>query len=438
MFDTSSARPSSEGTSAREVAGWIEDLRHLERKLSDPGRIDLLRLLEELKSAAAAAQAVTSVDFDASQRAEQADAGVPAAELGRGVGAQVALARRDSAHRGGRHLGLAVALVREMPFTLAALTYGRISEWRATLLVRETACLSREDRAQVDVEMCADLERVASYGDRQLVAEARRLAYRLDAESVVRRARRATSDRRVTVRPAPDTMSYLTGLLPVAQGVAVYAALKGVADSLTATGDGRTRGQIMADTLVERVTGQASPEQVPVMVHLVMTDDALLGADDEPAHLGGHGVIPAGIARDLVGNAQRTWIRRLFSSPETGELVAMDSRARIFPAALARLLRLRDQVCRTPWCEASIRHHDHVVAHQFGGPTSSSNGQALCEACNHTKQALGWRARPRPGPVHTVETTTPTGHTYLSIPPELPGQTRRWVPAEQPGVWTAA
>ena len=54
------------------------------------------------------------------------------------------------------------------------------------------------------------------------------------------------------------------------------------------------------------------------------------------------------------------------------------------------------------------------------GPTSGDNGQGLCEACNHAKQAPGWRARPSPraGP-HTIETTTPTGHTYRSHAPPV-------------------
>ena len=49
---------------------------------------------------------------------------------------EVALARRDSPARGGRHLGFAKALVHEMPHTLAALECGPLSEWRATLIVR--------------------------------------------------------------------------------------------------------------------------------------------------------------------------------------------------------------------------------------------------------------------------------------------------------------
>ena len=60
---------------------------------------------------------------------------MPAAELGAGVGAQIALARRESPAKGGRLLGLAKALVTEMPHTLAALETGQLNEWRATLLV---------------------------------------------------------------------------------------------------------------------------------------------------------------------------------------------------------------------------------------------------------------------------------------------------------------
>ncbi len=35
----------------------------------------------------------------------------------------------------------------------------------------------------------------------------------------------------MTLRPAPDTMTNLTGLLPVTQGVAAYAALVTAADA---------------------------------------------------------------------------------------------------------------------------------------------------------------------------------------------------------------
>jgi hypothetical protein len=48
-----------------------------------------------------------------------------------------------------------------------------------------------------------------------------------------------------------------------------------------------------------------------------------------------------------------------------------------------------------------------------------SNGQSLCEACNYAKQAPGWTTRrSRDG---TIIVTTPTGHTYTSRAPDLPG-----------------
>ncbi len=58
----------------------------LDGGLDDAARIDQIGALEEMKAAAAAAQARLSVDFDASQRAVQAAAGVPRRRLGRGVG----------------------------------------------------------------------------------------------------------------------------------------------------------------------------------------------------------------------------------------------------------------------------------------------------------------------------------------------------------------
>jgi hypothetical protein len=92
--------------------------------------------------------------LDAKRRAAEAAAGVPTAKQGRGVAGEVALARRDSPARGGRHPGLAKALVHEMPHTLAALESGALSEWRATLIARESACLDVQDRPEhVDYQL---------------------------------------------------------------------------------------------------------------------------------------------------------------------------------------------------------------------------------------------------------------------------------------------
>ncbi|MGO4651563.1 DUF222 domain-containing protein [Arthrobacter sp. 2RAF22] len=404
--------------------------------------IDQLRALEDLKSAAAAAQARIAVSFDAAQRSAETNLGVPADERGRGVAAQIALARRESPAKGSRLLGLAKALVSEMPRTLAALDTGQLNEWRATLLVKETACLSAEDRCAVDEELAADTGTFDGAGDKTIISAARAAAYRRDPRSVTQRASHAAAERHVSLRPAPDTMTYLTALLPVAQGVAVHAALSRHADSLRSGGDTRSRGQIMADALVERTTG--TPGGITgVAIQLVMTDRTLFQGDSEPARLPGYGIVPAGWARTLLngssgntkhgagpgesegGQELKFWLRRLFTAPGTGELVAVDSRSRLFPAGLRRFIEARDDTCRTPSCDAPIRHFDHIIPWHDGGPTTLTNGAGLCEACNHTKELPGWTAQTgattRAGTRHVLGIRTPTGHHYQSTAPPLPG-----------------
>ena len=388
-----------------------DDLREVLRRLpfldtgvDDAERIDQIGLLESIKAAASGAQARATTAFAASQRESQAVSGLPARERGRGIGAQIALARKDSPARGSRHLGLAEALVRELPHTMEHLEAGSVSEWRATIVCRETACLSPEDRATVDAALAADLPRL---GDRQVEARAKALACQLDAAAMAKRAAKAHSERRVSLRPAPDTMTHLTALLPVAQGVAVLAALERAAGSARAEGDERGRGQVMADTLVERVTGQATAAAVPIEVQLVMP-----AADgDEPALLGGQ-VLPAQTARDLVSSARqegaRLTMRRVLATADGVDLERISSRrepltdppplaiadpmdvelatapgrptmpdqpgvpdppgtdvgasGRRFTGAMRRFILLRDQTCRTAWCDAPIRHLDHVIA----------------------------------------------------------------------------
>ncbi len=452
-------------TPSVDLAELIRAVNSLAADGSEAVLIDRIGLLERLKSCCAAAQAVLTHSLVASQTADGAARKVRPELTRRSVAAQVALARRDSRHRGGRLVGFAGALVTEMPCTLAALRSGTTSERRAMLILDQFACLTAADRRRADALIEADLP---SLGDMSASSRAAGIACRLDVEAVLGKVRGAVTDRHVSIRPAPDTMTRLSALLPVAQGVAVYAALRAAADSAVGIGDGRTRGQVMADGLVSRVTGQtvtgcdaygvpsyarAGGEADPsanadvaapsgpgsgvctdeaagaggLQLNLIMTDRTLLGGDDEPAHLTGYGPIPAPLARALVlGRADtrtRTFIRRLYTDPTTGQLVAMDSRQRLFPAGAQRFLIARDQLCRTPWCDAPIRHIDHITPHARGGPTNLGNGQGLCEACNLSKQAPGWQNTVDDSHFKndgTVRLTTPTGHTYPSHPPGPP------------------
>src|SRR6202161_785 len=262
-------------------------------------------------------------------------------------------------------------------------------------------------------------------GDAAVAAAAKTISYRLDPHAVVDRAAKAETERTVTIRPAPDTMTYLTALLPVAQGVSVYAALRREADVCA---DGRSRGQVMADTLVERTTGRCAAAATPIAVNLVLSDETLFGRSHAPATVSGYGPIPATVARDLVSGAvgdqrSRAMLRRLYAHPTSGALVAMESRARLFPRGLAAFIGLRDQRCRTPYCDAPIRHRDHAQPWAGGGGTSAGNGLGLCERCNYVKEVAGWCVESNVDEIgrHTAQFTTPTGAHYRSAaPPRAP------------------
>ncbi|MCW2528130.1 MAG: endonuclease, partial [Pseudonocardiales bacterium] len=111
----------------------------------------------------------------------------------------------------------------------------------------------------------------------------------------------------------------------------------------------------------------------------------------------------------------------LYTNPTTGQLAAMDTKARLFTSNLRLFLLLRDQTCRTPYCDAPVRHADHVQPFEQGGKTDIANAQGLCEACNHAKQAAGWYQRPAPDGSGDIITNTPTGPLYRSRAPDPPG-----------------
>ncbi|MEN8583945.1 hypothetical protein ABFP37_14675 [Burkholderia sp. RS01] len=173
----------------------------------------------------------------------------------------------------------------------------------------------------------------------------------------------------------------------------------------------------MADDLVERITG--TPGGITgIEIQLVMTDRTLLQGDSEPARLPGYSIVPAAWVRAAVrdaaaregrpaaaedahiaegalsaeaatGNATvDVWLRRLYTAPGTGELTAMDSRARLFPAGLRRVIRARDHTCRTPYCEAPIRHHDHTRLTEAALASAALQDTALPTSGRRKRQLL--------------------------------------------------
>ncbi len=161
---------------------------------------------------------------------------------------------------------------------------------------------------------------------------------------------------------------------------------------------------------------------------VVQSAESLLGDDCTAAWIPWCGHVPATVARGLAAASpeQRSTIQRLFHFPDTGALVAMERHAAQFPQELRDFIAMRDQVCRTPWCNAPVRHADHAVSRARGGVSSAHNGQGLCEGCNYAKESPGWRHRPVSAPMHphTVDITTPTGHRHRSTAPPAPAPGR--------------
>jgi hypothetical protein len=397
--------------------------------VADAHRIDRIGRLEKLRSVTAALQAAESVRFAQSQVAEQLAADVHPEKIGRGIAEQIGLACGVSPATAARRVSTARALWYELPDTYRQLTAGELSERIAETVVAETRHLDPDMRRQIDAQLAAS--GISEMGFKAAAACVRKTAYEADRHGYLERGRTERKHRRVGCRPAPDTMAILTGYLPMEQGIACYAALSQHADTAVATGDGRTRDQIMADTLVERVTGQARAIDVNIELQLMMPLGALINKNSASAAvMPGYGPLPIDLAREIVANSQgRKWWRRLFTAPSrsssiAGSIVGGDPTRRHFDGWLAKLIRLRDQTCRDPFCDAPIRHLDHITRHADGGLTSYINGRGVCARGNLVREMPGWHIKVidygfYSGP-HKIIITTPTGHRYRSRAPDPP------------------
>jgi len=397
----------------------LDDLLILHRPTDDTDLISQLDALERLKAGASAAQARLAVEL-ADHRPGSDEAS---------ISAEIALARRESPHAGGRHLSLARALLADLPATYAALAVGDLSEARAMIIATETRHLTRDDRRAADLELAGVPGVLDGLGDAALRDRARTIAFRLDDEAASRRQVEARQQRHVTGRDLGDGTARITAIVQQEHFAAVIGALDSAAGSARAAGDPRTHGQVKADTLVHRVTGIDPAAPATLNVDLVISIDTLIADDPAPGHLVGPAVgsspVPATLARALVAGVlrdtssdDRVTLRRLFATPQDRELIAMESHRRTFPPPLAQIIDRRDAGrCRTPYCNAVIRHHDHVQPHRDGGPTDLDNSQGLCERCNYTKEQPGWMSWV--GDRGRISTLTPAAHVHTSRPPPL-------------------
>lgn len=432
------ARPSEERSAAEGPGdGFVDFLdamsvavAQLPQTVGEQVRAARISAMERIKAAICAAQAKEAYAMEQDIIARHRAEGIYKDNPARGAGAEVALARKEAQHRGPRFINYSRGLIEQMPYTFDALARGELTEERAMLMVNKTHDVHIDIRRQIDRHMAGERGALEGVGTKQLAARMDKEVLAYDSRPELNKHADAMNKRRVTLTPTADGMMRLTAWLTVPQGIAMKQALRTAASKRRAADDPRTDDHTMADTLVKRTTGQENALRPPLLVNLTMTDRTLLVGDSEPAQLKGYGTISAALARWLIAGDHRsweedndveTWVRRVYTAPTSGELIAMDSEARIVPQKLKELIEVRDQFCRTPYCDAPIRHIDHVYQAAKGGETAEVNLDGRCAWCNQTKETSGWEETVIQGMRHSILITTPGGQMYRGTAPPLPG-----------------
>lgn len=392
-----------------EIDRFARMLRECEPATTELSTLARITAFESLRSTVASAQSREAVTFETLRARRDALNDVPARERGVRAGEEVALAKKVSPGAGRKFLTNSRAIVTQLPNTFKALASGEISEDKARIMVDETSTLDVVDRGKVDTRMKTSLGPV---GLRSLRTEVRSLAMEMNAEVAAERAEKAIAGRRVTMTPLDDGMGRVSAILPLEQAVAAYEGLKAAADSALAAGDagGRRHSQLMADTCVERLTGQSSATAVPTEVHVVIEAESLFADGMVPAWMPGFGPLPAKTARSFLAcNEAEIFIRRMFTRVTDGQLVGAECRGRAFTGRLRQMVVFRDDLCRTPWCDARIKHADHADSYATGGETSWENGSGLCAACNYAKEHPGWTHKATAEGLNVI---TPSGQEH--------------------------
>ena len=198
--------------------------------------------------------------------------------------------------------------------------------------------------------------------------------------------------------------------------------------SVTSADDPRTADQRRADALVDLGVAALHDPLLPKAqgmrpsIQVTVALSTLLGTDEQPGELAGHGPIPASVARRLAADQSGTW-RRLVTDPVTGQLLDYGQDTYRPPKDLAEFVIARDQVCTFTGCDRSACRCDldHRTPYSQGGSTCSQNLGPLCERHHTGKHQAGWTPHR-----HEDGSTTwisPTKHTYRSRPPDLPQDT---------------
>lgn len=297
-------------------------------------------------------------------------------------------------------------------------------DFRTVALIIARTELVEDDRvvAAVDAAIAEALPRWERWSVKRLTAALDALVYRHDRDAV-RRAKTATDDRHLEIRPLDtgDPLAEVWGVLQTPHAVALNLRLNQLARTVCAA-DPRTHAQLRADAIgaltqcLDQMRcacgdpncGGRAVVDSPVVVHLVVNQDTL---DDtecyEPALVSGFGVVNSAQARQMATQP----------GARARSLIASEGVDGYRPTrALAAFVRCRDLMCRFPGCShpADSADLDHSVPYADGGSTAIGNLKALCRKHHLLKTFCGWREIQEPD--GTVVWKAPTGHAYATTP----------------------
>jgi hypothetical protein len=328
----------------------------------------------------------------------------------------------------------ASTLASALPETRQALAAGRISARHAGAVVEAVNLAGLEPKAAAVVDA-----RAMRLADRQNVAQLRRtltrVVHQADPGAAERRHADRVERRHVRLSDAGDGMAAFTAEIEAVAAAKLAATVTDHAkalregDKLTGSQQVRTLDVARADALCELVAAgavavqdrnhQAPKMTVETSILVIVPLAVLLGLDDAPGELSGHGPITAAQARAAAHAAGAVW-RRLVTDDVSGTVLDV-GRTRYRPgAALADTVRARHPRCLFPMCSrpAAACDLDHRqgfdrTGHGDGGATSIDNLGPLCRRHHNAKTHHGWN--------WTVDSATgdiawasPTGHTYAT------------------------
>jgi Domain of unknown function (DUF222) len=404
--------------------------------LSHEGRIDAIAAVERQIAWLQAHQLTLLAAV-----AERTSPGQPDARK-EWVREEVACALRLSGQSAAARLALAEQLAGRLAATRTQLARGEITLLHAMALAEHSYSLDDDTVAAIQA-------RVLPGAGAQSLSEFKRAIRRAraahDARAAEQRHRAAMQRRCVQVTPGEDGMAHLYALLPADGAAALAAAITALAGPRVA-GDERSAEERRADALVQlgvdvlcgrtgsTCCGSPAARGMKPSIQVSVAASTLLGLDEQPGELEGHGPIPASLARRLAADPTGTW-RRLLTD-QHGRLLAVDRRTYRPPtdltdayadggigsvegcdryrppAALARHVIARDRICRFPHCHRPARRCelDHICPWRAGGKTTAANLHALCRRHHHAKHEAGWALARHPD--GTTRWTSPTGRNY--------------------------